>query len=79
VLKPIESVSTQPPSPTLKAQWDGITVEYGCLDAIPPVPFATSSKELFSKLFVPYLNNPSFKDIHLSLSQSLGLHLVQIL
>ena len=53
MLKPIESVSTQPPPPPLKAQWDGITVEYGCLDAIGKFDFAMPGHAI-SVAFAPH-------------------------
>jgi len=50
---PMQSVSTQPPSLNLKAEWDGITVEYGCLSAIGQFDFAMP-KHAISVAFTPH-------------------------
>ncbi|WP_233153924.1 helix-turn-helix domain-containing protein [Scytonema sp. HK-05] len=46
-------VSTQPSSLHLKAEWDGITVEYGCLSAIGQFDFAMP-KHAISVAFAPH-------------------------
>jgi len=50
---PMQSVSTQPSSLHLKAEWDGITVEYGCLNAIGEFDFAMP-KHAISVAFAPH-------------------------
>ncbi|BAZ24180.1 AraC family transcriptional regulator [Kalymmatonema gypsitolerans NIES-4073] len=50
---PMQSVSTQPSSLHLKAEWDGITVEYGCLSAIGQFDFAMP-KHAISVAFAPH-------------------------
>lgn len=50
---PMQSVSTQPSSLHLKAEWDGITVEYGCLNAIGQFDFAMP-KHAISVAFAPH-------------------------
>lgn len=50
---PMQSVSTQPSSLHLKAEWDGITVEYGCLSAIGQFDFAMP-KHAISVAFTPH-------------------------
>lgn len=49
---PMQPVNTQPPS-ILKAEWDGITVEYGCLNAIGQFDFAMP-KHAISVAFTPH-------------------------
>ncbi|KAB8314715.1 helix-turn-helix transcriptional regulator [Tolypothrix campylonemoides VB511288] len=49
----MQSVSTQPSSLHLKAEWDGITVEYGCLNAIGQFDFAMP-KHAISVAFAPH-------------------------
>ncbi|MBW4502751.1 MAG: AraC family transcriptional regulator [Scytonema hyalinum WJT4-NPBG1] len=49
----MQSVSTQPSSLNLKAEWDGITVEYGCLNAIGQFDFAMP-KHAISVAFTPH-------------------------
>jgi len=49
----MQSVSTQPSSLHLKAEWDGITVEYGCLNAIGEFDFAMP-KHAISVAFAPH-------------------------
>ncbi len=49
---PMQPVNTQPPS-ILKAEWDGITVEYGCLNAIGQFDFAMP-KHAISVAFAPH-------------------------
>ncbi|WP_017316610.1 AraC family transcriptional regulator [Mastigocladopsis repens] len=48
----MQPVNTQPPS-ILKAEWDGITVEYGCLNAIGEFDFAMP-KHAISVAFAPH-------------------------
>ncbi|ARV58999.1 AraC family transcriptional regulator [Nostocales cyanobacterium HT-58-2] len=48
----MQSVNTQPPS-MLKAEWDGITVEYGCMNAIGEFDFAMP-KHAISVAFAPH-------------------------
>jgi AraC family transcriptional regulator len=48
----MQPVNTQPPS-ILKAEWDGITVEYGCLNAIGQFDFAMP-KHAISVAFAPH-------------------------
>jgi AraC family transcriptional regulator len=50
---PMQSVSTQPSSLHLKAEWDGITVEYDCLNAIGQFDFAMP-KHAISVAFTPH-------------------------
>ncbi|MGH2413676.1 MAG: hypothetical protein ACRDEA_08285 [Microcystaceae cyanobacterium] len=48
----MKSINTQPPS-ILKTEWDGITVEYGCLNAIGEFDFAMP-KNAISVAFTPH-------------------------
>lgn len=49
----MEPLSTQPPYSNLKAEWDGITVEYGCLDATGKFDFAMPAHAI-SVAFTPH-------------------------